>query len=212
MTQNKAGLNPELYWKDRGKIFYKNFNFKDKLVKYQEQRVINYLKRTIERGELRTVMEIGCGFGRYTKLILELFPEINQYCAIDISSEQLKNAKKYVNDKRVLYVETTIQDYAQTEKYDLVFAGEILFHILQKDIENVIQKLLLLSRKHFIHIDPEQNYQRRELYFYDEEERIRDFAIFHDYESIIEKIDPHIKQQYEPMRIIHQAIYHVTVA
>ena len=201
-------FDPQQYWKAKGSIYLDNFNGNDNLIRHQEQMVLGYIEKNVPKEDVTKVFEVGCGFGRYTKLILESFPRIVQYRAIDISSDLLNGAKKYVNDKRVIYVEKAIQGFNIGEKHDLVFAGETLFQIPTSDIESVVFKLLSLTRKHFIHIDPERYYKRRELYFYDESGNVRDFAVFHDYESIVKKIGSKISQRYTPMENIHQAIYH----
>jgi trans-aconitate methyltransferase len=202
-------MNPEIYWKVRGKSYYENFDFNDELVKHQESQVIGYLQANISTDEVKTILEIGCGFGRYTRLLLRYFPHTIRYCAIDISRDLLRNAKKYVNDSRVFYLETSIKNYFSNDKYDLVFAGEILFQIMPEDIEAVVHKLLLMTRKHFIHVDPEIQHQRKELYLYGDKQQIVDFAIFHDYESITETIGQPTKQKYTLMGKVHQAIYHI---
>ena len=201
-------FDPQQYWKAKGSIYLDNFNGNDNLIRHQEQMVLGYIEKNVPKEDVTKVFEVGCGFGRYTKLILESFPRIVQYRAIDISSDLLNGAKKYVNDKRVIYVEKAIQGFNIGEKHDLVFAGETLFQIPTSYIESVVFKLLSLTRKHFIHIDPERYYKRRELYFYDESGNVRDFAVFHDYESIVKKIGSKISQRYTPMENIHQAIYH----
>lgn len=201
-------FDPQQYWKAKGSTYLDNFNGNDNLIRHQEQMVLLYFENNIPRNDVTKVFEVGCGFGRYTKLILQYFPRIVQYWAIDISSDLLKSAKKYVNDKRVTYIEKAIQEFTMGEKHDLVFAGETLFQIPTSNIESVVRKLLSLTTKHFIHIDPERHYKRRELYFYDESGNVRDFAIFHNYESIVKKISSKISQRYTPMENIHQAIYH----
>jgi SAM-dependent methyltransferase len=204
-------MNPDTYWKEKGKAYYKNFDFNDKLVKYQESEVMGYLRTNASIEEVKTILEVGCGFGRYTKLLLGCFPRTTRYCAIDISRDQLEKARDYVNDTRVIYIETSVKDFSSTDKYDLVFAGEILFQILPEDIENIVHKLLFLTNKHFIHIDPEIQYYRTELYLYGDEQQVVDYAFFHDYESINKRISPLVKQRYTPIRRVHQAIYHIVV-
>ena len=205
-------IDPNKYWKERGKTYYRNFKFNDELIRYQEEQVIGYLKNNISPNEIRTVLEIGCGFGRYTKLILDIFPHIEQYRAIELSLDQLEYAKKYMDDNRVCYMEKSIQDYQDNQKYDLLFAGEILFQIPPIDIESVMYKVLSLTETHLIHIDPKQQYKRDRLYFFDKNQNVVEFAFFHDYDNIIRNLNINSKsQKYVLLSKIYQAIYHVVM-
>ena len=65
----------------------------------QEQILVEYLRKNIS---FSTVLEVGCGFGRITKIILSNFPEVTEYVAVDLSPDQIENARNYVmgSDKR----------------------------------------------------------------------------------------------------------------
>ena len=65
----------------------------------QEQILVEYLRKNIS---FSTVTEVGCGFGRITKIILSNFPEVTEYVAVDLSPDQIENARNYVmgSDKR----------------------------------------------------------------------------------------------------------------
>jgi cyclopropane fatty-acyl-phospholipid synthase-like methyltransferase len=49
-----------------------------------------------------TVLEVGCGFGRITKLLLLDFPNIKEYLAVDLSPHQIENAKEYIRSKKII--------------------------------------------------------------------------------------------------------------
>ncbi|HZA06476.1 MAG TPA: hypothetical protein VE619_02125, partial [Nitrososphaeraceae archaeon] len=67
--------NPQQYWTEQGKIYKEQFRY-NKNFKLQEQMLIDYLKRNFSRSSSLTVLELGCGFGRITKLLLLNFPNI----------------------------------------------------------------------------------------------------------------------------------------
>lgn len=203
-------VDPVAYWKEKGKTFYQNFNFDHELTRYQEQSVIVYLKNNISENEIKTVFEIGCGFGRFTKLILEAYKNIETYYAIDLSMDQLENAKKYVDDNRVNLVQGSIKDHQFMRKYDLVFAGEVFFHIRPEDIEHAFRKTLLLTEKYLIYVDLKKQYQRDALLYYNGENEVTEFAFFHDYDFLMRKLDVISTQyKYTELKKINQAIYHV---
>jgi putative sugar O-methyltransferase len=144
---------PKEYWLERGKVYKQEFQYNKKF-KLQEQMLIDYLKKNIS---FSTVLEVGCGFGRITKLLLSNFPEIAEYVAVDLSPEQIVNAKKYVLgvDKRATleFVVSDIQSLKLNSKYDLVVAPEVLLHILPEEIKEVIARLESWSKRNILNID-----------------------------------------------------------
>lgn len=140
------------YWKKRGPGYYSEFQAHSKYetAKYRDQE--EHLKKLIHDLNFKTMLEIGCGFGRYTKILSNLF-DFEKYLAIDLSYEQIENAKKYVNNEKIEFRQSQIQEIKLEDKFDLVFASEILMHIDFNDIENVIQKLVSFSKNKIISID-----------------------------------------------------------
>jgi len=99
------------YWTERGKVYQKEFK-KDNLFEQQETAIVEYLKKI----GFETVLEVGCGFGRITKLILENF-SIKKYIALDLSADQIKNAQDMCKGfENVKFVQSMIQDYDTKEK------------------------------------------------------------------------------------------------
>ena len=117
--------------------------------------IVDYLKRI---SSFSTVIEVGCGFGRITKILLSNFPDIKEYIAVDLSPHQIENAKRYVkkikNGKgNTQFIVSDIQSLQIDKKYDLVIASEVLMHILPSEIEEVMQKLVDISNQHVVNID-----------------------------------------------------------
>ena len=144
---------PKEYWLERGKVYKQEFQYNKKF-KLQEQMLIDYLKKQVS---FSTVLEVGCGFGRITKLLLSNFPEITEYVAVDLSPEQIENAKKYVLgvDRRTAlkFIVSDIQSLELDSKYDLVIAPEVLLHILPSEIKDVIARLEGWSKRNIVNID-----------------------------------------------------------
>jgi SAM-dependent methyltransferase len=144
---------PKEYWLERGKVYKQEFQYNKKF-KLQEQMLIDYLKKQVS---FSTVLEVGCGFGRITKLLLSNFPEITEYVAVDLSPEQIENAKKYVLgvDKRTAlrFIVSDIQSLELDSKYELVIAPEVLLHILPSEIKDVIARLEGWSKRNIVNLD-----------------------------------------------------------
>ena len=145
----RGSYNPTDYWLSRGKVYKEKFKY-DAEKQLQEEVTLDYLKTV---SPFPSVLEIGCGFGRFSNLVISSFPEIEEYVAIDLSPDQLANAKSYVKSDKVRFVESDIQSLHLDKKYDLVFGVSVLLHILPDDIKQVVRKLVSLSKKHVINVD-----------------------------------------------------------
>jgi len=84
---------PHEYWFSHGKTYKKEFRY-NKNFELQEKILIDYLKNNVSSSSFSTVLEVGCGFGRITKLLLSNFPNIMEYLAIDLSPDQIENATR----------------------------------------------------------------------------------------------------------------------
>ncbi|MBV9179659.1 MAG: class I SAM-dependent methyltransferase [Nitrososphaeraceae archaeon] len=157
--------NPQQYWTEQGKTYKEQFRY-NKDFRLQEQMLIDYLKRIFPLSSSLTVLELGCGFGRITKLLLLNFPNIKEYLAVDLSQHQIENAKEYVRPQEIIikkkeekanpdikFLVSDIQSLQVDKKYDLVIASEVLMHVLPSEINEVICKLVNLSNKHIVNID-----------------------------------------------------------
>lgn len=141
--------DPEKYWRERGEVFYKEDPYNSDKFRQQEKVLLDYLSKL----DFSSVLEVGCGFGRITKLVLNKFPNVLNYDAMDISRHQIENAKKYVQSDRVNFQISTVQDFKPSKKHDLVFSTYVLMHVRPDDISHVIAKLVSLSNKHVVNVD-----------------------------------------------------------
>jgi SAM-dependent methyltransferase len=179
--------NPQQYWTEQGKTYKEKFRY-NKNFELQEQMLIDYLKKNVSSSS--TVLEVGCGFGRITKLLLLNFPNIREYLAVDLSPHQIENAKEYVRPQEIIkkegkenpdikFIVSDIQSLQVDKKYDLVIASEVLLHVLPSEINEVINKLVNLSNKHIVNID-----------WYEEQipKRVAPHNFIHNYEEIYKNI------------------------
>ena len=183
---------PVDYWTKRGKKYKDDF-VHDEFFKIQEITLVDYLK-TIQ---FESVLEYGCGFGRITKLLLDNF-ELKRYKAFDLSEDQINNAKKTCSNQDVKFEVSTIQDYNDDQKYDLVIGVEILMHIIPTEISTVLEKLMHFTENHLMNID------------YYEDSLVTKLAkhnFCHDYESIYKNL-PNLKNFHQVKINEKQSIFH----
>ncbi len=171
--------NPGEYWSERGKVYKQNFKY-DRNFKLQEEMLTDYLKQY----PFSTVLEVGCGFGRVTRLLLSAFPQIKEYFAFDLSPHQIENAKLNVQDvnlgkEKIGFMVSDIQSFQSNKKFDLVIASEVFMHVLPSEINEIIGKLVNFSNEHMCNID-----------WYEEKppKKAESFNFIHQYEKIYQDI------------------------
>jgi len=105
----------------------KNFDLTKNLNYKKEFYLIIWEIVLFSSSSFSTVLEVGCGFGRITKLLLSNFPDILEYVAIDLSADQIENAKKYVKPvietkehNPLNFIVSDIQSFQGEKKYDFV--------------------------------------------------------------------------------------------
>lgn len=142
----------------------------------QENLVLTKLKS----GNWNKILEIGCGNGRLTKSLLKL-PNVKKIIAIDISKDLIESAMDTIKDNRVVFQTIDLNEFKTDEKFDLVFGSEILMHIPENQIKNIISKLLNLCKKKLYFIE-----------YYDVKQinnNISDYCFMHDYKNLFESYE-----------------------
>lgn len=146
------------YWYEKGKKYRKSFRYtKEKQI--QEKVLVKYLNSI---SPFTSVLELGCGFGRITKLLLTNFERIEKIVAVNWSPYQIYNAKENLRNLRkkpfgIEYIISDIASISFKEKFDLVILTEVLQHIPPYQIYLIVEKLKSFSKKHIISIDNYEN-------------------------------------------------------
>ena len=138
---------PVSYWKEQGKTYYQNFTYTPQFAS-QEYSLMNLLDTL----DFRSVLELGCGFGRITRLISKDFPLIEDYVAVDISVDQLLNAVEICPDN-IYFAHEDINEYEPGMKFDLVIAVEVLMHQLPSKVSRLVDKMIEWSNKYVVSVD-----------------------------------------------------------
>jgi len=90
-----------------------------------------------------TVLEIGCGTGTFTDLVLS--NGVSNFCGIDVSPKMIDVARSKTNDKRALYEVSALEFFADKHKseFDIIFSVSFIHHLA--DVEyglNLIKQML----------------------------------------------------------------------
>jgi len=141
------------------------------------------------------ILELGCGFGRITDIILDNWV-VAQYTAVDISPEQLKHVKERHPEVNVVCADITTLPVNAWKNFHLVIGVEFLMHIKPKDLTHVFTIMNHASDKHVVTMD-----------YYPEKKPTRTLSIhnfLHDYPTLYEKITekkPHFERIYDQQGI-----------
>lgn len=146
-------MNTDRYWMDRGRCYKAEFRRHNPLTRFrfwQQERAVR--KELKALNGIESILEVGCGFGRITKLLLEL-PGVKRIVATDISEDQIKAARQAIDDPRVEFRCISVLDLDYAREFDLLIASEVLMHIPPANIVQAIQNMEAASKRHVMNID-----------------------------------------------------------
>lgn len=165
VSQNQNDYNPLEYWASRGKNYINWFYEKERprqKIERQERILMQYLILHPDICNSGRILEVGAGFGRITKLVLEKFHQrIEEYVLLDLSKDQLYNARVYLTENlepsvlksvNVKFIQCDFMDFVSNDddddnnKFGLVLASEVLMHVLPEDIKQVMDKMVSLCK------------------------------------------------------------------
>ncbi len=86
------------------------------------------------------ILEIGCGTGQATELLIDLDSEID---CIDIGDDLIRIAKsKFVNHKNIRFILAPYEDYIFNKKYDMILSATAYHWIKQPEGDKKTRELL----------------------------------------------------------------------
>ncbi len=161
------------YWLKRGRGYLAEFQTGQKrLERERYARQEAGLQKVLSELEFEDFVEVGCGFGRITRLLRQR-PETRGY-AIDLSVDQLQAAREFVgNDVPLAAADATFLPF-KDRSADLVLATEVLMHLPPEAAREALTEMARVARKYIVNLD------RYETYATGTE---RDYCWIHDYPS-----------------------------
>ncbi len=157
----EAGRNPQ-HWEHHS-------HFKQTPVfQKQEERLMVTLAKLPEP---IAIFEAGCGWGRITRLVRDLWPDAH-YDACDLSPERIAIAAEELPD--VGFQVASLQEFVPHRRYDLVLAVEVLMHIPPPQIGSAVDTLCALSGRDVVSLDWTEPINRP----------VAPWNFIHDYEAL----------------------------
>src|SRR5437773_2151133 len=148
----KTEFNVNDYWLERGRGYMQERRAPPEFHRLQEQFLIDLLARgALPMGRL---LEIGCGFGRITRLLAQRWPDA-EITALDLSADQLANAQRYcAGCAKVGFAQYDFysgQPFPGGD-YDSALAIEVFLHHPPDVVVGLFRKLAARAR-HIVNID-----------------------------------------------------------
>ncbi len=145
------GFDVNAYWIARGREYVAE-KFPEEYHRLQERFLIDTLKAV--GLPFRRILELGCGFGRITRLLAEAYPE-STITAVDLSEQQLQNAREYCG-RRENVTFATYDFYSGAAvpggHHDLAVAIEVFLHHPETFLPGFLRQLSA-SASLILHID-----------------------------------------------------------
>jgi len=94
----------------------------------------------------KSLIDIGCGYGRYLKVISEKYPEISLY-GVDIAESQIKKAKEYLdNESIILSVANGTHLPFEEKVFDMAITYGCFSAVKKRDINPFFQEIIRTTR------------------------------------------------------------------
>jgi len=145
-------FNVNQYWLERGQNYMRE-GLPQEFHRLQEGFLMDVLRAS--RIPFRQILELGCGFGRVTRVLAEAFPSA-KITAVDLSPKQIEDARQFCADYPNISFDTFDFYSAPAPEsrsgYDAVIAVEVFLHHPRPVVLALFESLAAQAR-HFVNID-----------------------------------------------------------
>lgn len=130
------------------------------------------------------ILELGCNVGLNLEMLQKMgFKNLH---GVELNKKALEIAQE--RNPKVIFVNSSIEDFQSKEKYDLVFTAGVLIHIHPSTLESIIRKIIDLSTQYIFGFE----YYSENL----EEIKYRNYSNVcwkQDFPLLFRKLFPHLK-------------------
>lgn len=166
----KGGYQPKKFWEGWADEFITD--------KWQHsiQPQHTWMLSKIKKNPDAKIVEIGCGFGRNIKFLIENGVDAEKITGIDISKKMISYASTYINNKKVtLIVGDIISLPFHQNSFDISLIHGVFMHVPPQQIDKAIENVFSITKQFIINV--EQNYPTDNGY-----------TFIHDYKSLYTKL------------------------
>jgi SAM-dependent methyltransferase len=153
-------FNVNAYWLQRGQTYIAEPRLALEYYRGQEKFLFDVLRQG--RVPMGTILELGCGFGRITKLLAGHFPEA-EITALDLSPEQLQNARQYCAGRG--NIQFARHDFYSGQPlpgaaYDTALAIEVFLHHPADLVRSLVERMAARVR-FLVNLDWSESWPRK---------------------------------------------------
>jgi ubiquinone/menaquinone biosynthesis C-methylase UbiE len=154
---------PAQFWRDMGEKYRKRFR---PLVSKEGKgdpldENVQVLVPRLGIFQPKTILEIGCGFGRLIPFVLHAISSIERFHGVDFSRTMLDDVPNYIEGlaeplkKKITLTEADVTEGLPFENHsmDMVYTHVCLTHIPPPYIEGVIREIDRVARSCVIHVE-----------------------------------------------------------
>lgn len=150
---------PENFWNDYGKYYLYTFSIKDKEKGKSELKLnIQPLLARLHSMQSRSILEVGCGFGRCLPFILQNVKSAERVVGVDFSSTQVEKSKEYLamfeGGSKIKVSQSDAKSLPfEDNEFDSVFTHVCLTHIPPENIPKITREISRVAKNWIIHIE-----------------------------------------------------------
>ena len=167
-TGNREKVNyggeyvPENFWKDMGRIYPLHFMKEDKSYQHEGMGKIELnvgdLAGRIRALQARTVLEVGCGFGRCLPFVSSYCNEIERLVGLEFSETMIHQSISYLANPAYKDKIQVVQGDARAipfkdNEFELIYTHVCLTHIPPEFIPRVTSEISRVAEKYIVHVE-----------------------------------------------------------
>lgn len=170
----RGGYKPKVFWDNWAETFMED--------RWQVETHAQHawMLSKIKALKPERIVEIGCGFGRNIKFLINQGIEADRITGVDISPKMIRKAKRYIQNKRVqLIVADGKKLPFKDNAFDVSLVHGVLMHVKSDEVEEAVREILRVTKN--IMIAVEQNYESDNTY-----------TFIHDYKKLFKELGVNI--------------------
>ncbi|MFC2044073.1 class I SAM-dependent methyltransferase [Chloroflexota bacterium] len=145
-----SSFNPKIYWIEQGNTYIYEHP-------PEGERGEKLILDTLAKIDFQSLLEMGCGYGRYLKCIAERFPQV-RLTGVDISPTQIDEAKRYlINYPQIQLEETDGLHLPYSDKcFDISFTYGCMIHVPQRYVQSFFKEICRVTRRKGLFLESSQ--------------------------------------------------------
>lgn len=176
----RGGYKPQKFWEQWAETF------DDDPWQKEIHPQHTWLLKKIKESNPKSILEIGCGFGRNIVFLLDQGIAPQKISGVDISKKMIKHAATYIKNKKVELLSANVLDLPFSDRaFDTTFAHGLFMHVQPKDVQQAIKETMRVTKNTIICV--EQNYLI-------DGDKSSDYTFLHNYKQLFTKNGGIIKE------------------